>query len=104
MALTWLDDHLSIAHLLDLAGKESAEILTDIRFDAACAAIGDDAVVVQSAEIRASCDVASLEVNTEAERFNHTAADLKFKRIVSEESKVSWTASRGDAGRHGGHP
>src|SRR5262249_12638861 len=58
---------------------------------------------IQRAKIGPGSDVASLQLQTETERLDHTAADLKLERIVSKQSEVTRPAAGSDAGRDRDH-
>ena len=60
VAFARLDNHFGIAHLLDFFRQQGAELLANLGFDSARAAIRDDSFSVQSAKVRARGHVASL--------------------------------------------
>jgi hypothetical protein len=97
VAFAGSDDDFGGADLFDFAGEQGAEFLANFRFDAAGAAIGDDAIVVEGAEIGAGGDIAGFEIDAKAERFNDTAADLEFDRVVAKEREMAGATAGGDA-------
>ena len=75
----------------------------DFCFNPARAAVGDDAFLVERAEIGPGGDVARLEFHAQTEGFNHAAADLKFQRIIAKQSEMAGAAARSDAGGDRNH-
>src|ERR1051326_2010298 len=104
MAFARFDNDLCIANLFDVLRKKRAKFFADRSIDAACATISYDAFFIERAEVRASSNIPNAELKAKTQRFNDTAADLKFERIVAEESEMTRTAAGSDAGRDGDHP
>src|SRR5262245_17421258 len=77
MALAWFDQNFSIANLFDALREQRAQVLSNLRFDSASATVGHDAFCIQGAKIRARCDIARFEGNSQTERLNDSAADLE---------------------------
>ena len=103
MLLARLDDDLDVADLLDLLGEHRAQLLANLRRDAARAAIRDQAVRIQRAEIRARRHIAGLQFQPETERLDHAAAHLKLERIITKQRQMPRPAARRDARRHRNH-
>src|SRR5581483_7968253 len=94
---------LGVADIFYFARKQGAQFLADGGINASGAAVGDDALVIERAEIGARRDVAALEFHSQAERFDDPASHLEFQRVVSKQSQVAGAAARGDARRDGVH-
>ena len=103
MALAGLDDDLGVADFFDFGGEQGAQFLADFGFNAAGAAVGDDALPVEGAEIGAGGDVAGLELDAETERLDDAAANLEFQRVIAKEGEMAGTAAGSDAGGDGQH-
>ena len=103
MFLAGLDDDLRVADFFDFGGEQRAKFLAGFRRDAAGAAVGDNALFVERAEIGARGHVAVLQFQAQAQRFNHAAAHLKFQRVVAEQPEMPRPAAGRDAGRGGNH-
>ena len=97
MLLDGLDEDLD-ARQADRA-QPLGESHADLGADAARAPVGDAALRVDGAEVAARGDVARPQVELNAERLQHAAADLEANRIVAEEAEVPRPAARRDAGR-----
>ena len=101
--LAGFDDDFGVADFLHLLGEERAEFFARFRGDTASAAVGDNALGIQRAEIGAGADIAGLQFHTEAEGFDDTTTDLEFQRIITEESEVTGAGARRDSRSHGSH-
>src|SRR5262249_57163157 len=80
------------------------EAHTHIGADATGATVGDPPLRVDRAEVAAGGDVARPQIELDAERLQHAAADLESDRIVPEQAEVSRAAARRGAGRDGAEP
>jgi hypothetical protein len=67
--------------------------------DPSRAAVGDEALRVDGAEVTPRGDIARAQVELDAEGLEHAAADLVLERVVAEEAEVPRPAARGDARR-----
>jgi hypothetical protein len=101
--LAGLDDDLRVAQLLDLLRQQRAQLLANLRRDAARAAVGDDALLVQRAEVRARRHIAGLQLHPEAKRLDDATADLELQRVIAEQPEMAGAAAGRDAGRDGDH-
>jgi len=98
------DDDLGVADLFDIRREFGATLLAKLGLDAAGAAVGDQAVGVERAEVRPGGDVARLQFQAKAKRLNDASADLDFQRVVAEQPEVAGTAAGRDAVRGGDQP
>src|SRR5262245_18515432 len=103
MFLAGFDDDFRVADLLDFRRQHGAKVLAGLGWDTAGAAIGDNAFGVDRGEGGAGSDVAGLEIDAEAERFEDAAANLEFERVITEQPEMAGTAAGRDAGRDGNH-
>ena len=62
------------------------------------AAIGDEPLVVDGAEVASDGDIARADLEVDAERFQDAAADLVFERVIAEQAEMARAAAGGDAG------
>ncbi len=69
--------------------------------DAARAAVGNIAVVIDRAKVSADRNVAFLQLKTNARGFERAAADEILQRIVTKQTQVTRTAAGADAGLYG---
>jgi hypothetical protein len=87
MLLDGLDDELDP---VDLDRTQPvAELDAELGGDAAGAPVGDPPVGVHRAEVAPRRHVARLEMEVDAERFEHAAAHRMLQRIIAEEAEVS---------------
>jgi hypothetical protein len=75
-----------------------AELHAQIGGDAAGPPVGDRAVGVDGAEVPPRGDVATLQLEVDAERLQDPAPHRVAQRIVAEEAQVPGAAARGDPG------
>src|ERR1051325_8521918 len=97
MAFTWFDDDLRVTDFLYLFGKEGAQFLADRSINPSGASVGNYPLCVERAEISARRNISCSKFKPEAKRFDNTAPDLKFKRVITEQRKMTGTASRGNS-------
>ena len=69
------------------------------RGDASGAAIRDQALGVDSAEVAPRRHVARAELELDSQRFEHAAPDLILQRVVAKQTQVAGSTARRDAGR-----
>src|SRR5215217_7254298 len=81
----------------DLAHQQVADGGRLLGGQAAGPAVGDDAVVVEGAEVDPGGDVAGLELEADAGRGQGAAADLVGERVVAEQAEVAGARAGGDA-------
>src|SRR5204862_4563179 len=80
MALAGFNDHLGVADLFYAFREQIAQFLTGRGFDAAGAAVCDNAFGVEGTEVRACRGIAGLQFDTESARFEDAAANMQCDR------------------------
>ncbi len=103
MFLAGLDDDLRVADFFHFRGEQRAQFLARLRRDAAGAAVGDNALGVERAEVGARGHVAGLQFQAQPQRLDDAAAHLEFQRVVAEQAEMPRPAAGRDAGRGGNH-
>ncbi len=98
MAFAGLDNDFGVADPSDLPRQERAQLLANLRFNAAGPPIRDDAFVIECAKIRARGDIPAPQSQPQSERLDDAAADLKFNRIIAEQREVARPAAGCDPG------
>ena len=101
--LARVDEYLVGADLLDLRGEDVAEAFADLGGDASGAAVGDQALGIEGAEVGAGGDVAVLEFDPETECLDHPAADFPLDGVITEQREMAGAGARGDARSDGDH-
>ena len=103
MFLAGLDEDVRVAELFHSGRKHPAKLFARLRRDASGAAVGDNSLFIERAEVCARGHVAVFQFQSQPQRFNYTAADLEFQGIVAEQTEMTRTAAGRDAGRGGNH-
>ncbi len=75
----------------------------NFRRNSSGAAVGDNSLYVERRKIRARANVAGFQFHAESERFDHTATDLEFQRVVAKQPEMPRPAAGRDAGGDGNH-
>src|SRR5207244_2831438 len=98
MLAHWFDEYFQGGKFNAL--HEPAHLDAAFRCGPSGAAIGDDASVVDGAEVAADCHIARADLEIDAERFEDAAAYAIFQWIVAKQAEMAGPASRRDARQH----
>ena len=103
MFLASIDQDLGFTNFLDLGRQQRHQLFTGFGGNAAGAAVGDDALGIQRGEIGAGANIARLQFQPQAKRFNYPAAHLEFQRVITKQAQMPGTTARRDARGNGNH-
>jgi len=100
--LAGLDDDLGVAELLHFGGEQRAELLAGGGWIRPARRSVTVPLASSVQKLARGSDVSRLERQAQAERLDHSTADLELQRVITEESEMPRSApGRGCPGRWG---